>query len=74
MSIKFFILVSSLLALGGCGRTHEARMVHPQTNATADCIAHGAGFIDRITATAELNDCIKKYEAQGYVRQEPEGS
>ena len=70
MWIMHLFLLTLVLAVSGCGRTHEAKMVHPQTKATADCIAHGAGFIDRITATAELNDCIKKYESQGYVRQD----
>lgn len=74
MSIKTLLLVALLLAVSGCGRTHEARMVHPTTKATANCTAHGAGFIDRITAAAAFDDCIKKYEAQGYVRQDEEGS
>jgi len=73
MSIKSLIFAASLLAVSGCGRTHEVTMVHPETKATANCIAHGAGFIDRITAAAALDDCIKKHEAQGYVRQAAEG-
>ena len=72
MTVRLLIFAAILVAVSGCGRTQEVTMVHPQTKATANCIAHGAGFIDRMTAAAALDDCIKKYEAQGYVRQESE--
>lgn len=72
MTLKVLIFAASLVAAGGCGRTLEATLVHPETKATANCTAHGAGFIDRMTATAQFNDCIEKWEAQGYVRQNSE--
>lgn len=72
MTVKPLIFAACLLFMSACGRFHEAKLVHPETGATANCTAHGAGFIDRMTATQAFDDCIKRYEAQGYVRQPTE--
>ena len=72
MRTKLLMCLVSLIGVSGCGVQQEVTLIHPTTKAEAHCSAHGAGFTGRIIAASELDDCIKKYEAQGYVRQESE--
>jgi len=69
MRTKLLVFIVLLVGMSGCGVQQEVTLVHPTTKASAQCNAHGAGFTGRMIAAAELDECIKKYEAQGYVRQ-----
>lgn len=72
MYIKLWVSIGVLAGLSGCGVSQEVTLVNPTTKATAQCNAQGGGFAGRIIAASQLDDCIKKFEAQGYVRQDTE--
>jgi len=61
-------LMFSLLGLAACA-SDSVLLVQPRTGATIKCGASGSGLMTGM-ATVMVDECVKKYEADGYV---PEG-
>ena len=53
------------LALSGCA-SESVMLVNPRTGASVKCSAAGAGLMAG-AATGMVDECLKKYEPQGYV-------
>ena len=54
-----------MLALTGCS-SQSVMLVHPQSGATVRCSATGTGVMAG-AAGGIVEECLKKYERQGYV-------
>jgi len=67
---KFLGLLLSVFLAGisGCA-SRSALLVHPQSGATVRCGAAGAGIMAG-SAKDIVEECLKKYESQGYVDME----
>lgn len=61
-------LFFGIAALAGCA-SRSALLVHPQSGATVRCGAAGAGIMAG-SADSLVEECLKKYERQGYVDME----
>lgn len=64
---KFLGLLLSVFLAGisGCA-SRSALLVHPQSGATARCGAAGAGIMAG-GVDSLVEECLKKYERQGYL-------
>lgn len=64
---KFLGLLLSifLASISGCA-SRSVMLVHPQSGATARCGAAGAGIMAG-GADSFVEECLSKYESQGYV-------
>lgn len=67
---KFLGLLLSVFLAGisGCA-SRSALLVHPQSGATVRCGAAGVGIMAG-SAKDIVEECLKKYESQGYVDME----
>jgi len=59
------LLAVFLAGISGCA-SRSAMLVHPQSGATVRCGAAGAGIMAG-AADSLVEDCLKKYESQGYL-------
>jgi len=67
-TVATIFLVFSLVSLAACA-AESVTLVQPRTGATIKCGASGSGLMTGM-ATVMVDECVKKYEADGYV---PEG-
>lgn len=67
---KFASLLLSVFLAGisGCA-SRSVMLVHPQSGATARCGAAGVGIMAG-GAVSIVEECLRKYESQGYVDME----
>ncbi|MEK7230055.1 MAG: hypothetical protein AAB154_08425 [Candidatus Binatota bacterium] len=64
---KFASLLLSVFLAGisGCA-SYSVKLIHPQSGATARCGAEGVGIMAG-GAGSFVEECLKKYESQGYL-------
>ena len=61
-------LLFGIAALAGCA-SRSVMLVHPQSGATMKCGAAGVGIMAG-AAEGFVEECLKRYESQGYVAME----
>jgi len=66
---KLLFVVFSLCALSGCAAPSVV-LVHPRSWETTECSAIGTGLVGAYVAETVVDNCVKQYEALGFVRAE----
>ena len=65
-------LICMLFHLTGCA-TYTSMMKHPETGEVHRCSSHGQGLFLTAYASGQHDECVKAFEAEGFVRiDEPE--
>ena len=68
LKLSLYLLPLSILSLQGCA-SQSVMLVHRQSGATARCAAEGSGVMAGGVGSL-VDECLKKYETQGYVQLE----
>lgn len=63
---RYGLFFAVLLALAGCGRFKEVRMVDPRTGVAASCKSIRYNVLTTNTAVNEVNACIQELTYYGF--------